>query len=366
MNYVDNYKKLKKKKRKLNIDIYQYYYYYQNESGEWEKYGETYFDYVAASSGDERFADQAEMHVPGWEGGNGAMNYASYKYNDGSTKDFPSLTGKTFKAAYADENCTQEINDKIVHGGTLDLEKGLAVNRIQNIYVQFYDEERFKIATAQQLADNARTGGNYEILADLDFTDTLWPATFTSREFTGKMYSSAGNTFTVKNVRAEYAATTEYGGLFGRIAGGAEVKNLRFENVVTDFVSATSWDASLGLFAGEIDDNASLSNVTVASAKLRLGNVSLKGEYRINLLANGILSGITQEGETALEVYGEEYVGYYLYTINVQSIQINTLQKTVTPDFSEKKQNSEYYAITWDEDGNATATPGGKQMENSD
>ncbi|MGN1052594.1 MAG: hypothetical protein ACI4SH_04300, partial [Candidatus Scatosoma sp.] len=187
------------------VPYYQYHYYYRNGSGEWEKYGETYFDYVAASSGEERYADQGEMHVPGWEGGNGAMNYTSYRYNDGSTKAFPSLAGKTFKAAYADKDCTQEITDKINHGGSLDLEKGLAVNRIQNIYVEFYDEERFKIETAQQLADNVRTGGNYEILADLDFTDTLWPALFTSREFTGKMYSSEGNTFTVKNVRAEYA-----------------------------------------------------------------------------------------------------------------------------------------------------------------
>lgn len=354
------------------VPYYHYYYYCENESGEWEKYGDTYFDYVAAFSGDERYADQGEMHVPGWEGGNGAMNYTSYKYNDGSVKAFPSVAGKTFKAAYTDKECTQEITDKIIHGGTLDLEKGLAVNRIQNIYVQFYDEERFKIETAEQLSSHATLGGNYEILADLDFRATNWPALFTSGEFTGSMYSSSGNTFKIVNVNAKYSAASAYGGLFGRIADGAKVENLRFENIVTDIVEATSreTDTSYGLFAGEIGENAVVRNVTIANAKLRLGKVSLQEGYRINLLANGNLSGITQEGETALEAYGQAMALSYLYSFNEQTIKINVAQKTIELEFlykaTEQIRYSEYYTITWDSEGNTVAAPGGTQYSQAE
>ena len=345
------------------VPYYQYHYYAKNDSGEWEKYGTTYFDYVLSSSGNEKYADQGEMYLPNWQGGNGAMNYSSHTYNDDSTKEFPSIAGKTFKAAYADKECTQQYTDKITHNGTLDPATALPKDRIQNVYVEFYNEEMFKIETAEQLAANAKTNGSYEILNDLDFEKTTWPAVFTTGAFTGKMFSATGESVTLKNVKAQYSATTANGGLFGLIAAGAQLKNLRFENVTMDFASVTSReiDTGYGLFSGDINEAAQLENVTVSGAKLRLGIIQLQSGYKINLLANGNASGITQEGETVLEVYGEAAIDCSYYYFSPETIQIDVATKEVKLTFlydsAAQRRGYEYYTITWDATGKTTATP---------
>ncbi len=346
------------------VPYYQYYYYAKNDSGEWEKYGTTYFDYVLSSSGNEKYVDQGEMYLPNWQGGNGAMNY-SHTYIDKSTKEFPSIAGKTFKAAYADKECTQQYTDKITHNGTLDPATALPKDRIQNVYVEFYDEEMFKIETAEQLAANAKTNGSYEILNDLDFEKTTWPAVFTTGAFTGKMFSATGESITLKNLKAQYAGTTANGGLFGLIAAGAQLKNLRFENVTMDFASVTcsETDTGYGLFSGDINGAAQIKNITVAGAKLRLGIIQLQSGYKINLLAGGNASGITQEGETALEVYGEAAIDCSYYYFEPETIEIDVAKKEIKLTFlsineSEKQRREyEYYTVTWDATGKTTATP---------
>lgn len=347
------------------VPYYQYYYYAKNDSGEWEKYGTTYFDYVLSSSGNEKYADQGEMYLPNWQGGNGAMNY-SHTYIDKSTKEFPSIAGKTFKAAYADKECTRQYTDKITHNGTLDPATALPKDRIQNVYVEFYNEEMFKIETAEQLAANAKTNGSYEILNDLDFEKTTWPAVFTTGAFTGKMFSATDKkSVTLKNVKAQYSATTANGGLFGLIAAGAQLRNLRFENVTMDFASVTcsETDTGYGLFSGDINGAAQIENITVSGAKLRLGIIQLQSGYKINLLANGNASGITQEGETALEVYGEAAIDCSYYYFEPETIEIDVAKKEIKLTFlsineSEKQRREyEYYTVTWDATGKTTATP---------
>lgn len=347
------------------VPYYQYYYYAKNDSGEWEKYGTTYFDYVLSSSGNEKYVDQGEMYLPNWKGGNGAMNYSSHTYNDKSTKEFPSIAGKTFKAAYADKECTQQYTDKITHNGTLDPATALPKDRIQNVYVEFYNEEMFKIETAEQLAANAKTNGSYEILNDLDFEKTTWPAVFTTGAFTGKMFSATDKSVTLKNVKAQYAGTTANGGLFGLIAADAQLKNLRFENVTMDFASVTcsETDTGYGLFSGNVDEAAQIENITVSGAKLRLGIIQLQSGYKINLLAGGNASGITQEGETALEVYGEAAIDCSYYYFEPETIEIDVAKKEIKLTFlsineSEKQRREyEYYTVTWDATGKTTATP---------
>ena len=341
------------------ISYYEYRYYAKNAAGEWEQYGTTNFDYMLSQSAG--YSDQSEMYLPSWEGGNGAMNYASHVYTSGRTKPFPSISGKTFKAAYADKECTQQYTDKITHKGTLDTATALPKDRVQNVYVEFYDEEMFKIETAEQFAVNAIKNGSYEILNDLDFASVTWPAAFTTGEFAGKIF--AANTVTFKNVNAKYSANTAAGGLFGTLSAGAQLKNLRFENLTTDFVSATSRKANTryGLFCGEIDDEARLENVTIAGAKLRLGVVQLQEGYKINLLANGNVAGIAQEDETALEVYGEEAIGCSYYYFDPEKVEIDVATKEVKLTFlydsTAQWHGYEYYTVTWDEDGKTTATP---------
>ena len=94
------------------------------------------------------------------------------------------------------------------------------------------------------------------------------------------------------------------------------VKDVKFENVTVDFVSAStnSSDAVFGTFAGDIANAATVSNVTITDATLRLGKVSLKSAL-LNLLTNGKTDGITVTNKIKLQVYGEKQSnGKYQYS----------------------------------------------------
>lgn len=115
--------------------------------------------------------------------------------------------------------------------------------------------------------------------------------------------------------------------------------------------------------AGDINEAAQIKNITVSGAKLRLGIIQLQSGYKINLLAGGNASGITQEGETALEVYGEAAIDCSYYYFEPETIEIDVAKKEIKLTFlsineSEKQRREyEYYTVTWDATGKTTATP---------
>ena len=72
---------------------------------------------------------------------------------------------------------------------------------------------------------------------------------------------------------------------------------------------------------------------------MRLGEVALKGDYVISLLANGKTSGVTAQ-TVALEVYGKQRgtTNEYQYSFKPQkeSVIVNQTDWTVTLDFGGK------------------------------
>lgn len=323
------------------VPYYKFDYYYRVE-GEtnWSYLTSTAFDYKTTNSEGSITHDKDTIWVPDWK--DGAMNH-TYRYENNSTYEFPKVSGTTFKAAYLDENCERKIEGSYVHEGTLDLEKGAAINRVQNIYIEVQKGEHYKIETAEQFNSYASLTGYYEILADLDFKngEVKWPNSFTAGEFKGQIYGSGGNVYTFKNVQATYSSqSAKQGGLFGKIAKDAIVKDVNFENATLNlaYVSTRMSETTFGFFAGNVDEEAIVSNVSIGGT-LRLGEVglALASDYKIHLIANGKIDGIKAQA-IKLQIYGKKIGEQYQYAFNPDNVIVNEDQ-TITLDYSGKQKD---------------------------
>jgi len=318
------------------VPYYEFNYYYLNGE-EWTLVKNVTFDYKINL---ERGLNRDVVWLPQYD--NGAMTYEhSYSVVDAEGKtvsytyEFPYIEDTTFDKAYFDSRMTEEISDsQFSHKGTFDFETGTPVDRVQNIYFTAKQGTYYKIDSAAQLVANIDYSGNYEITADLDFTGIRWPDSFVMATFNGKMYSTEGSNFKISNVNARFnSGSSAYGGLFGRIGEDAEISNLTFENVTIDYVSCSSRmrGAYFGLFAGYIEDGASIENVTVGGVlTMRInGQLSLERiNYTnlINVFANGEKEGLTRLTDTSVVIYGAksgfgEYTTYN-YAFDPETVQL--------------------------------------------
>ena len=311
---------------------FQYFYKVEGSTDDWKFINKTSFDYKTTNAENSVTHDKDTIWIPEWE--NGIMDH-KHEYEDKSDYSFPKVEGTTFLKAYTSPECNveNEITESFIHPGSLDVETGKAVGRIQKIYVLVEDVERYKISTAKQLSDNGNAAGVYEIYADLDFSseDASWPLELSTGEFTGQMYSATGETFKIQNVTVTHNSDVDlYGGIFGKITKTAKIQNLAFENATFTLENGgyRLEDAKYGLFAGEIEQGATLS-VSV-SGEMRLGYIqSLGADYSVNVLANGVTTGITKQ-TVKLSVGGQylyddaEGNPLYLYSIDPETVTVDT------------------------------------------
>lgn len=325
------------------VPYFEFEYYYRVEGNTNWTYLETAtFDYKTTNATGSTTYDKDTIWVPDWK--EGQMNH-EYRYANNSTFKFPVIDGTTFKKAYTDADCTQQINGSFVHQGVIDYEKGEAVNRIQKIYFEVEEGKRYRIETAEQFSKYAGLNGTFEIVNDLDFKngEVKWPTSLMAGAFEGNISTTSGQVCKFKNVVAKFnSESAKNGGLFGRISDKATIQNIHFENTTVDFANATvkSGESWFGLFAGMIEDGATITNITIGG-KMRLGAVSLQGDYVISFLANGKTSGITAQPVT-LEVYGKTYRELYQYSFKPDNVTVNQTDWTVTLDFSGKSVDRRY------------------------
>ena len=203
---------------------------------------------------------------------------------------------------------------------------------MKKIYVTFKEGEIYKISSAEQFVKNFNSSGIFEIYEDLDFTDLKWP-NYVVQTFNGKI-TGIGGVKKFSNVNATFSSTTSnVGGLFGAIGVSAVIKDINFENATVSFSnqgqSLGSVETYFGLLAGRIEETeengvtqrADISGVTV-SGKLRLGNVLMRKEYGVNLVANGDLTGITVAG-IELYVFGMTLRTGYRYYIAPDEVTVD-------------------------------------------
>ena len=351
------------------VPYYEYNYYYKNGE-EWTLVKTTTFDYKTSN---EKGLQRDVVWLPHYE--NGAMTY-EHKYsvtdNEGKTSwytyEFPYVENTTFEKAYLDPEMTEEVTGATMnHGGTLDMEKGEAVDRVRNIYFTAKQGTYYKISTAQEFADNIDYNGYFEITDDLDFTSVKWPDSYVLATFNGKIYSTEGHTYKLSNISARFnSSTTDRGGLFGQLGETAEISNVTFENVTIDFARCASRmrTANFGLFSGYVDSAATLTNVTLTgelimklNGELSFDRASL--DNMINVVANNLTSGVTAASDTKIIVYGTKSgVGAnikYTYAFNPEKVQLNG-DNTITLQFGDYKLTESQYEAAFVEtfdDGDA-------------
>ena len=212
--------------------------------------------------------------------------------------DMPQRQGYTLSGVYLDAQGTQAVCSEILtHPGTVDPETATAQNVTLRLYTEWKPGEWYRIYTAEQFIKNANVGGSYEICADLDFTDQIWPTAMMYGTFTGTIQ---GNGHTLRNITLSQTNNSKVNaGLFGQLATEAEITDLAFENVTFTVKSGTRVaGTAYGLLAGAVSADATLTGVTIRESTLQIDSGCYFGtdDYVIGLVCGSGAAPIDPAG----------------------------------------------------------------------
>ena len=238
----------------------------------------------------------SEITVPVWDEETGALEMYQ----------FPKRTGYTFDKVYYDEAGEQLVDAEVIkHPGVVNYETGTAEDTVLKLYVEWTEGEWYHIYNAEQFVENASVSGNYEIHADLDFTDEIWPTSFMYGNFTGTI---KGNGYKFKNIEFTQSNNSKVNaGLFGNLTESANISDLTFENVTFTIKAGTRVvGTTYGLLAGTISNDAVLSNVKILSSTLQISTASYFGvsDYLIGLVC-GMGDATAVEADITCTVVGD-------------------------------------------------------------
>ena len=238
-----------------------------------------------------------ELKVPEWNMESGAMELY----------DFPERSGYTFDAVYYDADATDIVNvSDIPHSGVIDYGTGTATDTVMKLYTKWVEGEWYHIYNTQQFVDNASVSGCYEIHADLDFTDEIWPTSFAHGNFNGVI---KGNGHTFKNITFEQTDIGKVNsGLFGYLGEAAQLSDITFENVTFTIKAGTRKGGScFGLFAGTISEDANVSNVSVLASRLQIDSAAFFGveDYSIGLVCGMGDQSVLTEAQIEYKAVGD-------------------------------------------------------------
>ena len=236
------------------------------------------------------------IEQPEWDLTTGRLNYNNFIENK----------GKTFVAAYLDEAMTQPMPARVE--GEFDYENGVSLTPVIKIYTTWKDGEWFKISNVSQLSKNASAKGCYELLADLDFSSSFWPAAFTNNTFSGTI---VGNGHTISGISTVAAITRggdiNHGAIFGGLAAEASITGVNFSNITYTIKSAAkAASVNFGLFAGS-NGGATLTDITVTSSKLIIAE-SFGEDFSHKISTDSFKVGLLfADGDTDIDYSGVSY-----------------------------------------------------------
>lgn len=300
-----------------------------------------------------------KLELPVWNESTGALRYNQY----------PKFDDWTFEEAFSSSDMSEKITETLQGESYFDEILNDFITKSINVYVTYKKGTWYKIHNASSFINNASSSAIYDIQADLDFEGAIWPATFSSNTFNGKIY---GNNHTFSNISAlQYADNTKLSyGLFGIVGSTALIKDLTFTNVsftIGGLDNSNGDPSYYGIFAGKIENGAQLQSVTLSNAKLLLNSAKgymfdmldtisvshkytnlIEGKYNINLSVyeNNSSSNITTSGLSVAFTEPNEKV-----FVNGIYDKYNNTPGVV------KKSVSELFTFTTDPAGNVTITP---------
>lgn len=274
--------------------------------------------------GEETLLD-AENYNPTYDG---QFTMPQWDEKTGTIKmnDFPKRDGYTFVGAYLDAQGTTPITSATFdHSGVINYENATAENPVMKIYLDWKAGNWYRIYTAEQFVDNASLDACYEIMADLDFTNEIWPTALMHGNFTGTI---EGNGHTFSNINfAQTSNNKRNSGLFGSLNEGAVIKDLTFRNVTfTIKGGARMAGAAFGLLAGTITDGGVLQNVQILESTLKIdsGCYFSTDDYTIGLIC-GMGSSLIDPSGITCEAAGD----------NPEKVQITVSGNSVTVGFAQ-------------------------------
>ena len=239
-----------------------------------------------------------KISIPAWDEESGKINMY----------DFPERKGYTFKNVYYDVEGKKLIDGtELTHTGTVDYATGTGKDNVMKLYVDWMEGEWYHIYTVEQFLDNASVSGCYEILADLDFTDAIWPSSLMYGNFSGQIN---GNGHTFKNIEVVQNNNSKISaGLFGNLAEGAALYKLTFENVNFTIKAGTRMQGtSFGVLAGVIDSNANVEGIKILSSTLNIDSSCYFGvdDYSIGLLCGMGDASVVANPDITCQAVGEK------------------------------------------------------------
>lgn len=216
-----------------------------------------------------------QIRVPRWDEETGTVNL--YK--------FPGKEGCTFRGAYYDPAGNDPVTTETVeHPGRLNRDTAVVENAKLQLYVDYMAGKWYRISTAEQFVDNFDLNGSYDLLADLDFTDEIWPTAMMYGSFAGTI---SGNGHVISNVSITQTDNSKANaGLFGQLTADAVLKDVTFQNITFTVKKGTRiTGTAYGLLCGTAADGATLTNVSV-SGNLQIDSGCYFGtdDYAIGLL----------------------------------------------------------------------------------
>ncbi|MBQ3017733.1 MAG: hypothetical protein IJD89_02195, partial [Clostridia bacterium] len=238
-----------------------------------------------------------------------------------------------FKGLYLDKDLKTPMGEKYTHPFVYDEATATISNLTLRVWVGYEEKagEWYKIYSSAQLANNASASGNYEILADLEFTAlTAWPNVFRNNDFTGTI---VGNGHKISGISLESNTGSATLGMFKSISKDAKIENVNFENVsaLIDRIYIKP-GARYAVVAASIEDGFKFEGVTFTNATLKITTSAF------NLHQDSIIGLVCAEGYSdalgiSLEGFGTEAVTteYDIYDIEID-VDVNK----VTLAFPEK------------------------------
>lgn len=234
-----------------------------------------------------------------------------------------------FDGLYLDKNMSEKMPQSYTHPFIFDAETAAISDSVLKLYVN-YDEQKgdcYRIYSAAQLANNAKPSGNYEIMADIEFTAlTPWPNAFRNNDFSG---SIAGNGHKISGVNIESTAKGQYFGMFKSISKDAKIENVIFNGVTATIKNVyIKPGARYAVFAAIIEDGFKAQNVTFANAVMKIAasaSAIVTEDYEVGFIcADGYSDalGISLDGFTAEVETSEIDLNTLVITPNGNSLEL--------------------------------------------
>lgn len=246
------------------------------------------------------FSPKDELTTPYWDEGSGKVVMGKFKQLGDTKGSF------TFNGMYYDAEKTRPVEDKLVFEYAED-----GTVKDMSLYVDWLEGEWFKISDATQLSKNASATGNYIISADLDFEGKIWPSAFINGEFGGTIMGEGGKTFTIKNITTDLNKSKTASGLFGTLGTKAVISNISFENATVTVTDIQKNGSNFGLFAGKINEGATLENVSLKNSTLLVPARISSGDYALGFIAGMGSANLATEGLNC-QISGDNTAGMEL------------------------------------------------------